>query len=250
MLLILYVLIASFRKKNSGKVALGSILLASLGTIFVGFMLGYFSKNKSTYIYNKISTYVAPFVIFVFLILIYKLWGQLNSIITIGVVATITISSAIYVENEFSSNLDYATILPTEFSDLLNDKNLSEYFEQRNYILPYKPAYNFAGLLGAKYWISKAPNDFDLNIDSRVDKDLVLFCFIGENICNPKTPKIQNEYTSKLAKYGIVEYASTLSSLEFSKLTIQQRYDYAFEIMGTPKGIIPDKYMGGNPYLQ
>jgi hypothetical protein len=250
MLLISFVLLTSFRKKDRLQITLGSILLASLSTIFVGFMLGYFSKNKSTYIYNKISTYTASFVIFAFLILIYKLWGQLNSIIAIGLVATITVSSAIYVENEFSSNLDFATILPTEFSDLLNDKDLSQYLEQRNYILPYKPAYNFAALLGAKYWISKAPNDFDLNIDSRMDKELVLLCFIGENICSPKTPKIENEYTAKLAKYGIVEYASTLSSIEFSKLTIQQRYDYAFEVMGTPKGIIPDKYMGGNPYLQ
>jgi hypothetical protein len=250
MLLISFVLLTSFRKKDRLQMTLGSILLASLSTIFVGFMLGYFGKNKSTYIYNKISTYTASFVIFAFLILIYKLWGQLNSIIAIGLVATITVSSAIYVENEFSSNLDFATILPTEFSDLLNDKDLSQYLEQRNYILPYKPAYNFAALLGAKYWISKAPNDFDLNIDSRMDKELVLLCFIGENICSPKTPKIENEYTAKLAKYGIVEYASTLSSLEFSKLTIQQRYDYAFEVMGTPKGIIPDKYMGGNPYLQ
>lgn len=250
MILILFVLLFSFRKKDRLQKTLGSVLLASLSTILVGFMLGYFSKNKSTYIYNKISTYTASFVIFALLILIYKLWGQLNSIIAIGLVATITVSSAIYVENEFSSGRDYATILPTEFSNLLNDKDLTEYFEQRNYILPYKPAYNFAGLLGAKYWISKAPNDFDLNIDSRINKELVLLCFIGENICNPKTPKIENEYTAKLAKYGIVEYASILSSLEFSKLTIQQRYDYAFEVMGTPKGIIPDKYMGGNPYLQ
>lgn len=250
MILILFVLLSSFRKKDILQKTLGSVLLASLSTILVGFMLGYFSKNKSTYIYNKISTYTASFVIFALLILIYKLWGQLNSIIAIGLVATITASSAIYVENKFSSGRDYATILPTEFSNLLNDKDLTEYLEERNYILPYKPAYNFAGLLGAKYWISKAPNDFDLNIDSRINKELVLLCFIGENICNPKTPKIENEYTSKLAKYGIVEYASTLSSLEFSKLTIQQRYDYAFEVMGTPKGIIPDKYMGGNPYLQ
>jgi hypothetical protein len=250
MFLILFVLLTSFRKKERLQKTLGSVLLSSLSTILVGFMLGYFSKNKSTYIYNKISTYTASFVIFALLILIYKLWGQLNSIIAIGLVATITASSAIYVENKFSSGRDYATILPTEFSNLLNDKDLTEYLEERNYILPYKPAYNFAGLLGAKYWISKAPNDFDLNIDSRINKELVLLCFIGENICNPKTPKIENEYTAKLTKYGIVEYASTLSTLEFSKLTIQQRYDYAFEVMGTPKGIIPDKYMGGNPYLQ
>jgi hypothetical protein len=249
-LFISYVLLNAFRKKNVLNKTMGTLLLASLFTILAGFLLGYFSKNKSTYIYNKISTYTAAFVIFALLISIYNLWGKLNSVIAIGVVATITMSSAFYVESQFSSSRDYATILPTEYSKLLNDNNLREYLEQKNYILPYKPAYNFAGLLGAKYWISKAPNDFDLNIDSRMNKELALLCFIGENICNPKTPKINNKYSSELAKYGIVEYESTLSTLEYSKLTIQERYDYAFDVMGTIKGKIPDKYMGGNPYLQ
>jgi hypothetical protein len=83
-----------------------------------------------------------------------------------------------------------------------------------------------------------------------MNKELALLCFIGENICNPKTAKISNQYSPALAKYGIVEYESTLSTLEYSKLTIKERFDYAFDVMGTGKAIIPDKYMGGNPYLQ
>jgi hypothetical protein len=221
-----------------------------LSTIFIGFLLGYFSRDKSTYIYNKISTYVASFLIFALLISIYNLWGKLKSLIAIGVIATITIGSAFYVENQFSTSLDYVTIMPTEYSKLLNDDELRDYFEQKNYILPYKPAYNYLALFGAKYWISRAPNDFDLNIDSRMNKELALLCFVGENICNPKTAKISNQYSPVLAKYGIVEYESTLSTLEYSKLTIKERFDYVFDVMGTIKAIIPDKYMGGNPYLQ
>jgi hypothetical protein len=250
MILLVFILLIAFRSRNILNKTMGSILLASLGTIFVGFLLGYFSRNRSTYIYNKISTYVASFLIFAFLISIYSLWGKLNSMIAIGVIATITTGSAFYVENQFSTSRDYATIIPTEYSKLLNDNKLNDYLEQKNYILPYKPAYNFVGLFGAKYWISRAPNDFDLNIDSRLNKELALLCFVGENICNPKTAKIINQYSPALAKYGIVEYESTLSTLEYSKLTIKERFDYAFDVMGTVKGIIPDKYMGGNPYLK
>jgi hypothetical protein len=250
MIFLLFILIIAFKSKNVLNNTIGSILLASLGTIFIGFLLGYFSRDKSTYIYNKISTYVAPFLIFAFLISIYNLWGKLNSLIAIGVIVTITIGSAFYVENKFSTSRDYATIMPTEYSKLLNDNELRDYLEQKNYILPYKPAYNYVALFGAKYWISRAPNDFDLNIDSRMNKELALLCFVGENICNPKTAKISNQYSPALAEYGIVEYESTLSTLEYSKLTIKERFDYAFDVMGTVKAIIPDKYMGGNPYLQ
>jgi hypothetical protein len=250
MMLLVFVMVITFRSKNVLIKSSGSILLASLSTIFIGFLLGYFSRDKSSYIYNKISTYVAPFLIFALLISIYILWEKLKSLITIGVIATITIGSAFYVENQFSTSRDYATIMPTEYSKLLNDDELRDYFEQKNYILPYKPAYNYLALFGAKYWISRAPNDFDLNIDSRMNKELALLCFVGENICNPKTTKISNQYSPALAKYGIVEYESTLSTLEYSQLTIKERFDYAFDVMGTVKAIIPDKYMGGNPYLQ
>jgi hypothetical protein len=250
MMLLIFVMVITFRSKNVLIKSSGSLLLASLSTIFIGFLLGYFSRDKSSYIYNKISTYVAPFLIFALLISIYILWEKLKSLITIGVIATITIGSAFYVENQFSTSRDYATIMPTEYSKLLNDDELRDYFEQKNYILPYKPAYNYLALFGAKYWISRAPNDFDLNIDSRLNKELALLCFVGENICNPKTTKISNQYSPALAKYGIVEYESTLSTLEYSQLTIKERFDYAFDVMGTGKAIIPDKYMGGNPYLQ
>lgn len=250
MMFLLFILLTALRSKNVLDKSSGSILLASLSTIFIGFLLAYFSRDKSTYIYNKISTYVAPFLIFAMLISIYNLWGKLKSLIAIGVIATITIGSAFYVENQFSTSRDYATIMPTEYSKLLSDDELRDYLEQKNYILPYKPAYNYVALFGAKYWISRAPNDFDLNIDSRMNKELALLCFIGENICNPKTAKINNQYSPALAEYGIVEYESILSTLEYSKLTIKERFDYAFDVMGTGKAIIPDKYMGGNPYLQ
>jgi hypothetical protein len=56
--------------------------------------------------------------------------------------------------------------------------------------------------------------------------------------------------SDELAKYGIVEYESTLSTFEYNNLTIAERYNYAFDVMGTERVLIPEKYMGGNPYLK
>jgi hypothetical protein len=105
-------------------------------------------------------------------------------------------------------------------------------------------------LLGVKYWISKAPNDYNLDIDSRIDKPLLLLCFVGDNICNPKTNAIKHSLSDELLKYGIVEYESTISTSQYKNLTIAERYNYAFDVMGTERVAIPEKYMGGNPYLK
>ena len=140
--------------------------------------------------------------------------------------------------------------MPNEYLDLVKDKKIRSYLESNNYILPYKPAYNYAGLLGVKYWISKAPNDYNLDIDSRIDKPLLLLCFVGDNICNPKTNVIKHSLSDELSKYGIVEYESTLSTFEYNNLVIAERYNYAFDVMGTERVLIPEKYMGGNPYLK
>jgi hypothetical protein len=140
--------------------------------------------------------------------------------------------------------------MPTEYSALLKNKEIKKYFQESNYILPYKPAYNFLGIFGVHYWISKAPNDMDYAIESRLDKPLKLFCFVGENICKTKSKKIVNAQTAYLEKFGIEEYESTLSTREYLSLSIADRYNYAFDEMGTPRGIIPEKYMGGNPYLK
>jgi hypothetical protein len=166
------------------------------------------------------------------------------------VASGIILISSISIENSFANGRDFTVIMPTQYLNLVKDKKIKSYLESNNYILPYKAAYNYTGLLGVKYWVSKAPNDYNLDIDSRIDKPLLLLCFVGDNICNPKTAMLKHSLSDELSKYGIVEYESTLSTSQYSNLTISDRYDYAFDIMGTERVLIPDKYMGGNPYLK
>ena len=87
-------------------------------------------------------------------------------------------------------------------------------------------------------------------IDSRLDKPLKLLCFVGENICQPKGARIYNEKSSELEKFGILEFESALNTRDYFNLTITDRYNYAFDEMGTQRSVIPEKYMGGNPYLK
>ena len=69
---------------------------------------------------------------------------------------------------------------------------------------------------------------------------------MGDQGCIPKTEKIAN---LQLEKFGIIEYKSSLSTSDFQKLSIQERYDYNFDSIGMSRSKIPSKFMGGNPYL-
>ena len=105
--------------------------------------------------------------------------------------------------------------------------------------------YNFTGLVGAEYWISKAPND--MKLDSRINNELTVLCFYGDAGCVPKTESILNP---ELNKYGILEFKSLLSTREFGTLSIQERFNYSFDSVGLPRMEVPLKFQGGNPYLK
>jgi hypothetical protein len=228
-------------------------LLASTILVGLGYILARNSRNSSDYVYNKISTFLAPFILVLFLLFIsVKANTRTRKIENLFVwfFPLIITVSAFSVENSYSKGTDFATIMPTEYSALLKNEEIKRYFQESNYILPYKPAYNFLGIFGVHYWISKAPNDMNYAIESRLDKPLKLFCFVGENICKPKGQKIVNAQTAYLEKFGIEEYESNLTTREYLALSIDERYNYAFDEMGTPRGNIPEKYMGGNPYLK
>lgn len=220
---------------------------SSFLVILTGYLIGYFGRNKSDYLYNKLTTYSAPYILFSFLILIYFRLSSKNSKIllvpTIFAISMTITGSALYVENKFSKDT-YAIIkTPTNYSDLVKDRELFQYFAENNYIMPYKPAYSFTGLFGVNYWISKAPND--LNFTSRVNKPLKLLCFSGDPVCNPRTPAVTD---ARLAKYGIVEFESNLDTISFMKLSILERYNYVFDSFQQKRVVIPDKFIGGNPY--
>ena len=239
----------AFLRKNTPQFIFTTLAISALIVNLFGFILGYYSRNQSDYIYNKISTYAAPFLAFSILIILFYFSQEKKfksiSIALITIISSVVLINSIYVENKFSSSNDTIIKVPNTYRNLLNDKKLYNYLDSNNYIMPYKPAYSFAGLFGVNYWISKAPNDMNLN--SRINNPLRLLCFKGDNVCNPKSEPIQNP---ELEKYGIIEFQSQLTTLEYSKLSIIERYNYATDSFGQPRINIPEKYLGGNPYLK
>jgi hypothetical protein len=251
--ILIFILLYATLSRPRIKSVMSYLIWSSTLIIVFTFVLAINSTNKSDYVYNKASTYIAPFFILSILVLLdvknNKLLTKLSkSFYIVG--SGIILVSSISIENTFANGRDFTVIMPNQYLNLVQDKKIKSYLESNNYILPYKAAYNYTGLLGVKYWISKAPNDYNLYIDSRIDKPLLLLCFVGDNICNPKTSVVKHSLSDELSKYGIVEYESTLTTFEYKNLTIAEKYNYAFDIMGTERVPIPEKYMGGNPYLK
>ncbi len=236
-------------RKNTPLIIFAILAISALLVNLIGFAFGYYSRNQSDYIYNKISIYAAPFLALSILIILFYISQEKKfksvSILMIMIISSVILTNSIYIENKFSSSNDAIIKVPNLYRNLLNDKTLYNYLDSNNYIMPYKPAYSFAGLFGVNYWISKAPND--MNLSSRINNPLRLLCFKGDNVCNPKTEQIKNP---ELEKYGIIEFQSQLTTLEYSKLSIIDRYNYATDSFSQPRINIPEKYLGGNPYLK
>lgn len=246
---IIALLCYAFLRKNTPQFIFTTLAMSALIVNLFGFILGYYSRNQSDYIYNKISTYASPFLAFSILIILFYFSKEKKfksiSIVSITIISSVVLINSIYIENKFSSSNDTIIKVPNSFKNLFNDKKLYNYLDSNNYIMPYKPAYSFAGIFGVNFWISKAPND--MNLDSRINNPLRLLCFKGDNVCTPKSEPIQNP---ELEKYGILEFQSPLTTLEFSKLSIIDRYNYATDSFSQPRINIPEKFIGGNPYLK
>lgn len=246
---ILVVAFLGMFSKDKLKRLFSLLVLAGLVVNLIGLIFGINSRNKSDYIYNKISTYAAPYLIFSLLMLLFyfsqsKKLKSVSNIFIFSICSVILVNS-IYIENKFSTSNDIIIKIPNNYANLLKDKNLYNYLNSNNYILPYKPAYSFTGLFGVNFWISKAPNDMDLQ--SRISNPLRLLCFKGDNVCSPKTLPIKN---AALESYGILEFESELTTLEFSQLSILDRYNYATDSFNQPRITIPEKFLGGNPYFK
>ena len=245
--LIIVFALSGLLHKDRRHLLVTSLAQASIIIIAIGLTLSIYSNNRSDYIYNKITNYVAPFLVFSILVLIsLRFNGKMKNYVAkllLVLVPLTTVSSALLFENKFYKSTE-VIIIPTSYSNLLTNDDLQEYLRSHNYLQPYMAAYNFSGLFGAEYWVSKAPND--MKLDSRITNDLRIFCFTGDKSCNPKTERI---IKTELEEFGILEYKSSLSISDFQKLLIWERYNYNFDSMGMGRSEVPLKFMGGNPYL-
>ena len=245
-LVILAVLITTFYKSKLGR-NMSSIAIGCLIVIGVGYYASISSNQKSSYIYEKVSLYLAPLVVTALYIVVINLKSTNKSnsghLLFIGL-ASISIFSGVHFQETYYKNFQ-TTVIPYGLGDLLKDESLQNELAENNYLIPYKAEYNYMGLLGAANWISKAPNDFILK--NRLNNELRLICFALDTSCKPTTARITNP---RLEFYGIYEYVSPLSTEQFSKLSIDDRFNTNFDVFGLPREIVPEKFKGGNPYFQ
>jgi hypothetical protein len=245
-LLILFVLVTIFYKSKSNR-EISSIAVGSLVVVAVGYYSSISSNQKSSYIYEKVSLYLAPLIVTVIYVVLNNLKSNrklnLGFSLFIGL-ASISLFSGIHFQETYYKNFQ-TTVIPYGLGDMLKDEKLQKELAENNYLIPYKPEYNYMGLLGVSYWISKAPNDYIL--DNRLNNELRLICFALDPGCKPTTERITN---SKLEFYGIYEYVSPLSTEQFSKLSIDDRFNTNFDVFGLPRENVPEKFKGGNPYFQ
>ena len=245
--LIVILILSALLHKDSKHLLVTNLALSSIIVIAIGLVLSVYSNNRSDYIYNKITNYVVPFLVFSILSLLsIRFSGNtINSVARVLLVLfpLTMISSALVFENKFYKSTE-TVMIPNAYSNLITNSYLQEYLKSHNYLQPYRAAYSFSGILGAEYWVTKAPND--MKLDSRMAYELRLFCFLGDQGCNPKNEKITN---TELEKFGIIEYKSTLTTNDFQKLSPLERFNYNFDSFGMPRDKVPSKFIGGNPYL-
>lgn len=217
-----------------------TILVINLLALFVSFN----GPVKSDYIYNKVNVYLSPLLMFSILVLLsrHEPFKRFNTLIISGIFVLVVIPSINFTQI-FSSPTE-SIQYPYQYRNILSDKSIQEYLKSKNFIQPYKLAYNLSGVFGAEYSVARAPNN--INLKSRIDNELVLFCFTSDIDCRPDTDKISNP---DLEAYGISEYKSKLSTLEFYKLSVKEKYKYNFDSFGWENRVINDKFLGGNPYL-
>jgi hypothetical protein len=239
---LLYFLLISRSNMSLVSVALGASII-----IGVGYYYSISSNQKSSYIYEKVSVYLTPLIVASIFTLLsnhtlgkkYNLKKQLLILLS-----AICILSGIHFQETYFRNIQ-TTIIPNALGDILSDKEVQKEFSNFNYLMPYKPEYNYMGLLGASYWISKAPNDFIMS--NRNTNELRLLCFALDSGCKPTTKKIAND---KLDLYGIFQYESPLTTSQFSSLTIDEKFNANFDAFGMVRELVPEKFKGGNPYFK
>lgn len=243
-ILLAFFLIATLKRRQNLELfsCLGLILLL---LNLVALFISYNGPIKSDYIYNKVNLYYSPFLLFTIFALIigFKIRKKLVNFVVFGMLISVVVPAINYTEVFYSSS--EAIKFPHQYNEIFSDVPVQEYLYSNNFIQPYKLAYNFTGVFGAEYSIGRAPNTSNLN--SRLDRELLILCFTGDPDCNPPTPRI---FQPNLEAYGISVYESELTTKEFYALPIIEKFYYALESVGSDSREVDPRFVGGNPYLK
>lgn len=236
---------------NLNKSAFSKILLSLSLTLILGFVASRFLAD-SNYIYHKIGVYLAPaFVVFSLLKVeeITKSQKKQNLstklILVNSLLVLFTLNSIISASATSTAVSKQGSTISNEMKNLIGSEKLQERLSEYNYLAPYVLSGNYLGVIGNVHWISKSPNDIDLG--TRASYQLRLICYKGDPNCNPSTKAIEDP---ELEAFGLVQFESPISSTEFSNLSIKERYSINFRVFGMPEIVVPEKFLGGNPYLK
>ena len=238
-----------------------SVSILGLSIILVCAAVAFWAKNTSlgsNYSYVKVATYVGP----LFLLIIGERMSQnlkpkvgkkgKNSkndspiffrmltpviFVAIMVVSVITANSGLVKQQEYS--------YPSGMTAILNDKAAQAELSNYNYLTTYRAISNALGFVGDTYWIAKAPND--ILLETRMNNELRIICFVGDAACVPKTPEITGNV---LNKYSFKVYQSPITTAQFAALKPLDRFYAAMDAVGQPRFDVPDRFVGGNPLLK
>lgn len=247
---IIYSILKLFKSSSSLDKSVAILGSTGLGMMFLGFLLSITGQLGNNYIYLKVSQYVSYAVVISFAYSLFptKLAEQKrkSNRDSLGVVLVayviLAASTSIVTTWDLSKS---GTNIPSGFGKIMDDSSVQKELSDYNYLATYTTSTNIFGILGNVHWISKAPNDQVLK--SRRDKELRLICFAQDTSCKPTSAQIPSPV---LNQYGILVHQSPITTSEFEKLTVKDRYDINFIVFGQEPQQVPSQYMGGNPYFQ
>lgn len=227
------------------------VIVSALVILLLAFVTS-IQTSDSNYIYHKVGVYLAYGVIISLIFILESVYDsrskyegiQLSKVISV-LLAVIVVSSlvgGVSVSNKLSTQ---GSTISGEMKELIENKELQQRLASYNYLTPYVLSANYLGVLGEIYWVSKSPND--MNLETRMDRELRLICYSGDPNCKPSTEKISDP---ELEHFGLIQYAAPITSEQFSGLSTPKRYEYNFNVFGMKPIPIPEKFMGGNPYLK
>lgn len=243
---IIYSITRLYLRKEKTDRLIALIGFSALIVMFIGFTLSYTGKLRTDYIYMKVSVYVSyiVFITFAYSLFPSKVKSIKASTRSVGITLTIFAMGVFATSASATSELSKTgTTIPYEFKPLFQNEKIQEELEKYNYLTTYIPGANFLGILGNVHWISKAPNDQILG--DRINAELRLICFTADTNCKPATPRIPSP---ELEKYGLIVFESPLTTKEFIALDVRQRYNTNFIVFGIEPQVIPERFIGGNPY--
>ena len=228
-----------------------ALVIVSASVILLLAFVTSIQTSDSNYIYHKVGVYLAYGVVISLIFILesvynsrLKYWGiELSKVIPV-LLAVIMLTSLVGGVSVSSKLSTQGSTISGELKELIENKELQQRLASYNYLTPYVLSANYLGVLGEIYWISKSPND--INLDTRINRELRLICYLGDPNCEPSTEKISDP---DLERFGLIQYAAPITSEQFAGLSTPERYEFNFNVFGMKPIPIPEKFMGGNPYL-